>query len=159
MAAHIPIDPVLEPARFPAAFAAAWHSRSGQTLAALFTEDAVFVTVTGLCWHGRAAIAKPYDRIFRTAFARTVLTPSRTATTTLSDDSALVRCRFTLSGQPAPDGGPRPDRLWITSFVLQRQAQGWLALSAQTTEDTASPEALVASGRMAPVDHRTPRDR
>ncbi|MBV7396642.1 SgcJ/EcaC family oxidoreductase [Mameliella sediminis] len=158
MAAPIPIDPAPEPERFPATFAAAWHSRSGAALAELFTEDSVFVNVTGLCLHGRAEIAKPHDRLFRTAFAETILAPSRTATRRLSDINALVRCRFTLSRHRTYDGSIRPDRLWITSFVLEKRATGWLALSAQFTGDTSSPEALIAAGRMIPVDHSTPRE-
>ena len=50
-----------EPEDFPAAFAAAWATRDGAQIAALFTPNADFVNVTGLWWHGRAAIAKPHD--------------------------------------------------------------------------------------------------
>ena len=140
MAAPIPSDPV----GFPAAFAEAWATRDGAAIAALFTEDADFVNVTGLWWHGRAAIAAPHDYALKSFFAQTTLRPGRTEVRLLGDDHAVVRCRFTLSGQRAPDGTAAADRQTILVFVLVRTGEGWRAVTAQNTDVVPGMETHVA---------------
>lgn len=150
----IPTDPLLSPADFPAAFIAAWDSREGAAIAALFTEDADFVNVTGLWWHGREAIAKPHDYALKSFFSDTSLRAGRTEVRPLGPDVAVVRCRLTLSGQTAPDGSTAGPRQTILTAVLQRQPEGWLAVSAQNTDVVPGKETHVNTGRLDAVDYR-----
>ena len=150
MAAPIPT----EPQHFPAAFARAWASREGAQIAALFTEDADFVNVTGLWWTGRDAIAKPHDYALKSFFAETELRPGRIETRRLGPDHAVVRCRFTLSGQRGPDGGTAGPRQTILVFVLQRGAEGWHAVTAQNTDVVPGKETHVNDGGLQAVDYR-----
>ncbi len=127
--------PILsEPHGIVDAFRAAWMRRDGAAIAALFTEDADFVNVTGLWWHGRAAIGRPHDDALKSFFAKTELRAGRTETRMLGPDVAVVRCRLTLSGQKAPDGHIAEPRQTILTFVMMRQDAGWLAVSAQNTD-------------------------
>ncbi len=153
----IPSEPVAAPGEFPAAFVDAWHRRNGKAIAALFTEDADFVNVTGLWWHGRPAIASPHDYALNSFFKHTVLRAGRTETRLLGRDVAVVRCRFTLSGQIAPDGSTAGDRQTILTFVLQRGPGGWLAVSAQNTDVVPGKETHANSGTLRAVDYRGPR--
>lgn len=152
----IPSDPCAAPEDFPAAFIAAWLSRDGAAIAALFAEDADFVNVTGLWWHGRDAIAKPHDYALKSFFRHTTLRAGRTEVRRLGEDIAVVRSRSTLSGQTAPDGTPAGDRQTILTAVLQRHAGGWLAVSAQNTDVVPGMETHVNAGGLRPADYRAP---
>lgn len=154
MAAPIRSEPLARPEDFPAAFIAAWDSRDGEAIAALFTEDADFVNVTGLWWHGRAAIAKPHDYALKSFFSGTTLRAGRTETRRLGEDVAVVRCRLTLSGQTAPGGSTAGDRQTILTAVLQRGPEGWLAVSAQNTDVVLGKETHVNTGALTAVDYR-----
>ncbi|WP_227447598.1 SgcJ/EcaC family oxidoreductase [Cognatishimia sp. F0-27] len=138
------IEPPADPEGFAEAFAAAWASREGDAIAALFTEDADFVNVTGLWWHGRAAIAKPHDYALKSFFARSELRPGRSETRRLAETVAVQRCRFRLDGQRTPDGQEAGPRHTILTFVLVRQADGWRAASAQNTDVVPGKETFVA---------------
>ncbi|EPX81996.1 SgcJ/EcaC family oxidoreductase [Salipiger mucosus] len=150
-------DPRLpsDPGDFPAAFARAWASREGAEIAALFTEDADFVNVTGLWWHGRAAIAAPHDYALKSFFSETSLRIGRCEVRMLGPDHALVRARIHLKGQRTPDGGTADPRQTIFLFVLQRDVSGWRAVSAQNTEVSPGKEThLSEGGGHRAVDYR-----
>ncbi|MCA0995837.1 SgcJ/EcaC family oxidoreductase [Alloyangia pacifica] len=156
MAAPTPIDLPQRPGDFPAAFARAWATREGAAIAALFAEDAEFVNVTGLWWQGRAAIARPHDYALKSFFAETTLQPGRISTRYLGEDHAVVRCRFHMTGQRAPDGSAAGPRQTILIFVLRRTPQGWQAVSAQNTEVMPGQETYVAQDGISTADYRKP---
>ncbi|WP_353471350.1 SgcJ/EcaC family oxidoreductase [Salipiger sp. H15] len=142
------------PGDFPAAFARAWATREGAAIAALFAEDAEFVNVTGLWWTGREAIARPHDYALKSFFAATTLRPGRIAVRMLGTDHAVVRCRFHMTGQRAPDGTAAGPRQTILIFVLERRAEGWQAVAAQNTEVVPGQETFVAQDGLSPADYR-----
>ncbi|GGA95917.1 SgcJ/EcaC family oxidoreductase [Allosediminivita pacifica] len=146
MASPIPSEPLASPGDIVAAFIRAWHARSGTGIAALFTEDADFVNVTGLWWRGRDAIAAPHDYALKSFFAETTLRAGRTETRLLCDDSAVVRCRLHMTGQLAPDGSTAGPRQTILTFVMRRFSDGWLAVSAQNTDVAPGKETHVNTG-------------
>ncbi|MBN9888490.1 SgcJ/EcaC family oxidoreductase [Salipiger abyssi] len=143
-----------EPEEFPAAFARAWATREGAEIAALFTEDAEFVNVTGLWWTGRKRIAAPHDYALKSFFAETELRPGRIAVRRLGADVAVVRCRFTLTGQRLPEGGIAGPRQTILLFVLQDRPEGWRAVAAQNTDVVPGMETHVNDGTLRPADYR-----
>ncbi len=145
---------VADPADFPKAFAEAWHSRDGHRIGALFAEDADFVNVTGLWWRNRAAISKAHDYALKSFFRETTLKPGVTTTRQLGPDHAIVHCRFTLSGQKAPDGGTAGTRQTILTFVLHRTENGWQAVAAQNTDVVPGKETHVNTGSLSAVDYR-----
>lgn len=145
---------VVDPADFPKAFSEAWHSREGHRIGALFTEDADFVNVTGLWWRDRDAISKAHDYALKSFFSETTLKPGVTRTRQLGPDHAIVHCRFTLTGQKAPDGSTARDRQTILIFVLQRTADGWQAVAAQNTDVVPGKETHLNTGSLDAVDYR-----
>ncbi|WP_226624509.1 SgcJ/EcaC family oxidoreductase [Alloyangia pacifica] len=154
MAAPTRTDLPQRPEDFPAAFARAWATREGAAVAALFAEDAEFVNVTGLWWSGREAIARPHDYALKSFFADTTLRPGRISTRLLGAGQAVVRCRFHMSGQRAPDGSEAGPRQTILLFVLERTAAGWRAVAAQNTEVLPGQETFLASDGTGAVDYR-----
>ena len=154
MASPIPTRPLAAPGDIVAAFIAAWHARDGEGIAALFTEDADFVNVTGLWWHGRDAIAAPHDYALKSFFAETTLRAGRTETRLLGDNTAVVRGRLHMTGQLAPDGSTAGPRQTILTFVMQRFPEGWLAVSAQNTDVVPGQETHVNTGTLQAARYR-----
>ena len=147
--------PLDAPDAMPKAFARAWADRDAPALAALFAEDADFVNVVGIWWEDRTAIARAHGYALQSFFSRSRLTVGRVKLRALGADHAVVHARFRLTGQLAPDGSEADPRSTILSFVLAREADGWLAVSAQNTDIVPGAETFrAAGGRLAPEDYR-----
>ena len=145
---------VAEPADFPHAFTQAWMARDGDALGALFAEDADFVNVVGIWWEDRAAIAKAHGYALTSFFADTRLAAGRIKVRYLGEDSAIVHCRFRLSGQRAPDGTEADARSTILIFVLRRMDDGWKAVAAQNTDIVPGAETQLNTSGLKPADYR-----
>jgi uncharacterized protein (TIGR02246 family) len=119
----------------PRLFVAAWNKRDPEAIASLFDSHAAFVNVTGLCWHDRAAIRQAHAYSLEHIFNASTLTIDELRVTPLSDAVAVVHAATTLSGQApiATVGQPRARRT-IFSFVVHRNAGGWLCASAHSTD-------------------------
>jgi uncharacterized protein (TIGR02246 family) len=132
-------------------------ARDAAALASLFVEDADFVNVTGLWWHNRQAIEKAHHYGLTTFFRDSTLTAGRVHIRDLGG-VAVVQTRMHLSGQLAPDGTIAGDRQTVFTFVLQRQPEGWLIVTAQNTDIAPGKEThLVTGGNMRAVDYRPPQ--
>lgn len=72
-------------------------------------------------------------------------------------DVAVVHVRWRITGQTRPDGSPAGQRHGIFCFVLQRQSDGgWLAVSAQNTDQVPDAETMVAGdGVLVPRNYLT----
>ncbi|UWQ18560.1 SgcJ/EcaC family oxidoreductase [Jannaschia sp. M317] len=134
---------VSDPDAFVPAFVAAWMARDGAGLGALFAEDADFVNVVGIWWEDRAAIARAHGYALGSFFADTRLVAGRVKIRRMND-VAVIHARMALTGQVAPDGTRAGPRTAILSFVLTRQGDGWLAVSAQNTDVVPGAETHVA---------------
>ncbi len=140
---------------FVNAFVAAWMARNGKALADLFVEDADFVNVVGIWWEDRAAIERAHQYALDSFFSETRLIPGRVKTRALGPDHLLVHLRARLVGQKTPDGNRAGDRTTILSFVLERRAEGWRALSAQNTDIVLGAEThLAGTDGLNPQDYR-----
>lgn len=145
------------PEAIPAVFVAAWNNRDPDTLASAFVEDAEFVNVVGLWWHDREAIRKAHAYGLAHIFNRSTLRASTVTVKHLSDGIAVVHARMTLSGQSAVDDVSEPgQRRNIFTFVVQRQAQGWLCVAAHNTDVVPGAETHVvdSDGRLVAADYR-----
>jgi uncharacterized protein (TIGR02246 family) len=132
-------------------------ARDAAALAALFADDADFVNVTGLWWHDRQAIEKAHHYGLTTFFRDSTLRAGRIKIRDLGD-VAVVQARMRLSGQIAPDGSTAEDRQTLFTFVLHRQTEGWLIVTAHNTDIAPGKEThLVTGGDMRAVDYRPPR--
>jgi uncharacterized protein (TIGR02246 family) len=123
------------PEEIPALFARAWNERDPNALALLFDEDAEFVNVTGLCWHGRESIRKGHADALESVVDKSLLAIEEVKVKLLSPGIAVVHGRMTVSGQAAVDpvGQPGP-RTTIVSFVVHRIVDRWQIASAHHTD-------------------------
>jgi uncharacterized protein (TIGR02246 family) len=150
-------SPLDRPESIPAVFVEAWNRRDPDTLAGLFDEDAEFVNVTGLWWHGREAIRKAHAYGLTRIFERSTLRLGTVRVKRLSDDVAVVHARMTLEGQTPVDGVEAPGtRTNVFSFVVHRTPQGWSCASAHNTDVAPGMETHVVDGegRLRAVDYR-----
>lgn len=132
------------PEDIPVLFVRAWNNREPQALASLFDEDAEFVDVTGLRWHGRESIRKAHaDRLERDSDTWTLAT-GETKVKLLSPEVAVVHARMTVSGEEPAGAVTQPGpRTTIVSFVVHRAGDRWLCASAHNTDVIPSAETNV----------------
>ncbi|SFA87822.1 conserved hypothetical protein [Poseidonocella pacifica] len=136
-------------------FTAAWMERDAAQLASLFAADAEFVNVVGLWWHDREAIEKAHHYGLSTFFAESTLTPGAIRIRRVGSSAAIVQCRFTLTGQIAPDGSIGGARQTILTFVLERQGAIWHCVAAQNTDVVPGAETQLAHrDALRPADYR-----
>jgi uncharacterized protein (TIGR02246 family) len=132
---ELPATGQRSPEEIPALFARAWNDRDPDALASLFDEDAEFVNVTGLCWHGRESIRKAHAYGLERIVNKTLLAVDEIKVKLLSPGIAVVHARMTRSGQPPADAviqsGPRTT---IVSFVVHRIVDRWQCASAHNTD-------------------------
>ena len=138
-------------ARLARAFLAAWSAKDAEALGALFAEDADFVNVAGLWWHGRARIARTHRKAFLTYFKGATLTEERVETRALGPGAALARVRVRLEGQADPGGRPAPPRRTMLLLVAAETPDGPRLVAAQTTDVVEGETLLAGPGGAAPV--------
>ncbi|KAB2883940.1 MAG: SgcJ/EcaC family oxidoreductase [Albidovulum sp.] len=122
-----------DPARFPRAFADAWAARDARAMAALFAEDADFLTLTGHWAEGRKAIAETVAGEMAGAFARAKLVTGRVKMRAISPGVAQVMQRYVLSGILNADGTDAGRVGAILSATLVEGPEGWQVAAAQFT--------------------------
>ena len=163
MPSDTPYPPFDHPKRLADIWVAAWNRRDPDRLAALFTEDAEFVNVTGLWWHDREAIRQAHAYGLRTIFDQSTiaLVEQRLKWLVGGPDTdpavAVVHAKMELEGQTAIDDvdDPRPRRTLFT-FVVQQTPQGWRCAAAHNTDVVPGSETNVidAQGAMRSVSYR-----
>ena len=124
--ADVPPSHHMTPADVPTLFVQAWNGRKLDALASLFDGDAVFVSETGVSWHGRDAIRKGHAARLQGVPESAMLAADDTKVKLLLPEIAIVHARMTLSGE-AP-------HTTIVSFVVHRVGERWLCASAHNTE-------------------------
>lgn len=139
----------------PAAFAAAWNAGDADALAALFEADAEFINVVGLWWHDRAAIRTAHAYGLEVIFPGSTLRVVRTRENVLSEAVVLVQALLSLTGQAAHGGTEAGDRRTVISFVMRRDADGWLCAAAHNTDVVPGAETFVRTeAGLRPADYR-----
>ncbi|MEV6157218.1 SgcJ/EcaC family oxidoreductase [Nonomuraea sp. NPDC052129] len=107
---------------------AAWNSGDAAAYAALFTEDADYITFFGLHLQGREAIEVAHRQLFQSPIKLTggggepIVKP-------LGDGAALV----ISGGGSTVDGRPDPSRDSIVTFTAVSTPGGWRFASFQNT--------------------------
>lgn len=149
----MPEKPEEQATRLARAFVAAWSAHDAEAMGALFADDADFVNVTGLWWHGRGRIVRTHGTAFRTYFKDASLVEERLETRQLGANAAAARLRVRLEGQIGPDGSPSDARRAMLMLVCERLDEGWRIVAAQNTEIAAGSETMIAtsSGAAVPV--------
>ncbi|WP_441286750.1 SgcJ/EcaC family oxidoreductase [Sorangium sp. KYC3313] len=120
-----------------AAFNDAWNRHDMDAFAALQAEDADFVNIFGMWWHGREEIRANHVGIHKTVFAKSRLASVRVETRFVAPDIAVVRWAWELTGVVTPDGQPVPDMQGILVHVARRAGDRLQIVTTQNTQATA----------------------
>ncbi|MCU9847706.1 SgcJ/EcaC family oxidoreductase [Defluviimonas sp. WL0024] len=123
------------PETFVRAFANAWAVRDAKAIAALFAEDADFLTLTGHWAEGRKAVEETLAGEMAGAFARAKLVTGRTKLRMVAPGVAQLMQRYVLSGILNADGSDAGRVGAILSAVLVEGPQGWTVAAAQFTAE------------------------
>lgn len=119
----------------PALFVEAWNKKDANMLASLFAEDAEFVNVVGIWWHNREDIKTAHAYGFEKIFPESDLRLRDHRERMLGPNSALVHARMRLKGQSGSSETNTPSiRQNIFSFVLKRDDDHWICVSAHNTD-------------------------
>ena len=127
-----------------AAFVDDWNRHDITSLARLFADDAQFVNVIGLWWHGRAEIQTQHEALHATRMRVSHLVATETAVRLLCPDVAVLHMRWQLTGDTGIDGVTLPMREGVMSFVTVRAGRNWQIASAQNTDSIPVPNLPLA---------------
>jgi len=109
------------------------------SFANLFADDAQFVNVIGLWWHGRAEIQRQHEALHATRMRTSHLVATETAVHFLRSNVAVLHLRWQLTGDTGIDGVTLPAREGIMSLVMARAGRHWQIASAQNTDSIPLP--------------------
>lgn len=124
-----------DPAEFARAFSNAFADRDPAAIAALFAEDADFLSLTGAWAEGRAAVGDVLGAEMDGMLARARLVSGRTKMRAVAPGVAQVMQRFVLSGLVHPDGSDAGRIGAVLSALLRETAAGWEVIAAQFTAE------------------------
>ena len=112
-----------------------WNSHDMALYGAQFADDADFVNVLGMHWHGREAIAAQHAAIHRTIFRNSVLKILDYSLRPLGAGVLLVLLRWEMTGHETPPGVPFATvrHGMITSVFVEREER-WVIGALQNTE-------------------------
>jgi uncharacterized protein (TIGR02246 family) len=116
-------------------FDTAWNRHDMKSLAALYADDADFVNVIGLWWHGRDEIRNEHVKLHQGRMKQTSLRSEKPVVRMLSPSIALVHVKWTLRGDAGAPGWKVGEvRRGILTHVLVKQEGTWKIVSTQNTD-------------------------
>lgn len=121
----------MEPEDFARQFAILWSRRDAQGLAAMMTEDADMLTLTGVWAEGQKAIHAALDAEFAGIFSRARLVTGRAKARRITKDTAVLHQRFVLSGLVDAEGSDMGRIGALLVATLSATPAGWQAVALQ----------------------------
>lgn len=117
------------------ALAESWNSHDMAMYGAQFAEDADFVNVLGMHWHGREAIESQHAAIHRTIFRNSVLKILDYSLRPLGTGVILGHIPWEMTGHETPPGVPfaKVRHGMITCVFVEREER-WVIGALQNTE-------------------------
>lgn len=112
----------------------AWNAHDMEAFAALFREDAEFVSVHGMWWTGRGRIRAEHEATHATIFRRSQLSATEMRVKLLRRDVASLHMLWHLTGLIQPSGQALPDRTGVLVCFLAKDAGEWSIAVAQNTD-------------------------
>lgn len=121
------------PENFIREFSTLWAARDAERLAALMSDDAEVLTLTGAWCEGRKAITTAFQAELSGTFARSRLVTGKNSLRPLGPGAAVLHQRFVLSGL-VNETGQDVGRLGaILTAVLVARSDGWQAVTLHFT--------------------------
>lgn len=119
------------PDALPRAFARDWGAHDALALAALFAEDADFLSLTGGVAEGRAEIAELLAGELAGAFSRARLVTGKTKLRPVGPEACVLIQRFVLSGIVHEDGTDAGRIGAVLAATMGLGREGWEIVAAQ----------------------------
>ena len=117
------------------ALAESWNSHDMMLFAAQFADDADFVNVLGMHWHGRPAIEEKHAELHRTVFRNSTLKISEYSVRPLTGDVVLAHIQWEMSGHETPaDVAFEKVRHGMITAVFVEREERWVIGAFQNTE-------------------------
>jgi uncharacterized protein (TIGR02246 family) len=117
-----------------AAFTDDWNRHDMKSFGDLFAEDAEFVNVIGMWWHGRTEIQKQHEALHATRMRNSHLVATESTVQPVRPDVAIVHLAWQLTGDTGIDGVTMPMRQGVLSIVTVRTGHKWQIAFAQNTD-------------------------
>jgi len=111
-----------------------WNRHDMKSFGTLFADDAEFVNVIGLWWHGRAEIQKEHEALHATRMRTSHLVATESVVRLLGPDAAVLLQKWQLTGDTGIDGVTLPMRRGVMTLVTVNEGGHWQIASAQNTD-------------------------
>jgi uncharacterized protein (TIGR02246 family) len=108
-----------------AGFEEAWNTHDMAALAKLFREDAEWVNIVGMHWHGRDEIMVAHTAFHQTSFKNHSYRTDAVETRSVAPGVAVAVATETFDSFTTPDGQVRPKSRDRLSYVLVKGPEGW----------------------------------
>ncbi len=99
----------------------------------LFTDDADFVNIVGMHWHGKAQIVKAHRVVFTTRYKGVPQHIAESSYGALAPGLVLVTSTIKMDDYTAQDGKRMTDNQFRMTWVMEKQGERWLIRSAANT--------------------------
>jgi uncharacterized protein (TIGR02246 family) len=120
-----------------ASFDEAFNRHDADAVAALFTDDAEFINVSGMWWRGKAGIRRGTAFVLANIFQNTTLQTDSVSVRFPTRDTAIaVVAQHTVGSFVLPDGTRIASRNNRLSYFLVKAGGRWLIVGGQNTEIT-----------------------
>jgi uncharacterized protein (TIGR02246 family) len=96
----------------------------------LFAEDADFVNIVGMHWHGKAQIVKAHRVVFTTRYKGVPQHIAESSYGTLAPGVVLVTSLIKMDDYTAQDGKRMTDNQFRMTWVMEKLGERWLIRSA-----------------------------
>ena len=129
-------DAKAQVAKIVASLADSWNRHDMATYAAQFTDDADFVNVIGMHWHGRSEIEARHVDVHRTIFRNSTLRTLDYSLRFLSPGVVLAHINWEMSGHESPPGAnfaPGVRHGVITGVFVEQEGR-WLIAAFHNTD-------------------------
>jgi len=128
-------------------FEGIWNSHRLSELGKLLTEDAEWVNVVGMWWHGRAEVVKAHEIFHATMFRKVNIRCTGVEIRGIARDVAIATVTEQVDNYVTPDGREMNGVVDRLTLALVKTGGEWLIASAHNT--TVDPRAQPHN----PIDH------
>jgi uncharacterized protein (TIGR02246 family) len=107
-------------------FVEGWNAHNAKFFSKVFAEDADCTNVMGDYFKGRSAIEEKHDPHFKTIWANSILTITKSKIRFIKQDVAAVDAWWILERLRTPEGNDRPPRNGLLNFIMTEHRGNWL---------------------------------
>jgi uncharacterized protein (TIGR02246 family) len=126
-------EPEAQIAMIVAAWTLGWNAHDADALASLVAADVNFVNVRGQWLQGAKEFQRLHRFIHQTHLRRSIWCTQNYRLRPLAGGLVLVHLEWTINGELTPDGGPKPPRNGIFTWLVGCRDGSWRIIAAHNT--------------------------